>query len=249
MSHSSHSKTVSGYFAGIAGWYDFLNHFLSLGQDIYWRRRLVRHIRTNEEGLILDLAAGTMDVTREILKHYPGVKVLALDYTMAMLIKGKKKIRHETSLAAPAQGDARFLPLPDNCVDSVTIAFGIRNITPRAEACHEIFRVLKHGGRLCILEFGTGKKRIWGGLYNFYLTRVLPFVGRAISRNKQAYTYLAETIADFPDSRDLAMEMKTAGFAKIFYYPLSSGIVYVHVGEKAVTQKSSAQDRLPADPE
>ncbi len=249
MSHSSHSKAVSGYFAAIAGWYDFLNHFLSLGQDIYWRRRLVRHIRTDEEGIILDLAAGTMDVTREILKHYPGVKVLALDYTMAMLTRGNKKITSRNLTAAPVQGDGRFLPLPDNCVDSVTIAFGIRNIIPRSEAFYEVLRVLKPGGRLCILEFGTGKKKIWGGLYNYYLTRVLPAVGRAISRDKQAYTYLAETIAGFPDSRDLAMEMQQVGFAKIFYYPLCSGIVYIHVGKKAVRQKGSAPDRLPAGPE
>lgn len=233
MNQASHSRMVAGYFAGIAGWYDFLNHFLSLGQDIYWRKRLVRHVRTGESGAVLDLAAGTMDVTREILRTNPESHVLALDYTLPMLARGKNKMKSAGSNFIPVQADGRALPVPDQSVDSVTIAFGIRNIVPRPEAYSEILRVLKPGGRLCVLEFGTGKKRIWGGLYNFYLNRVLPFIGSIISRNNGAYTYLAETIKGFPDSYELAVEIRRAGFSRVFYYPLSSGIVYIHVGEKA----------------
>ncbi len=232
MNQARHSKMVAGYFSSIAGWYDFLNHFLSFGQDIYWRKRLVRHIRTGSRGFVLDLAAGTMDVTIEILRSYPDSQVLAMDFTLPMLNKGRNKIRSAKSGFLPVQADGRILPAPDTSLDSVTIAFGIRNIVPRSEAYREILRVLKPGGRLCVLEFGTGKNRIWGGLYNFYLTRVLPFIGRMISRDKAAYTYLADTIKDFPDSFDLALEMKNAGFSRVFYYPLSSGIVYIHVGEK-----------------
>ncbi len=234
---------VAGYFSSIAGWYDFLNHFLSLGQDIYWRKRLVRHIRSREDGRILDLAAGTMDVTREILMNYPQSRVLAMDYTLPMLTKGKDKLRSFEAQFFPAQADGRALPLADNSIDSVAIAFGIRNILPRQQAYEEILRVLKPGGRLCILEFGTGKRKIWGGIYNFYLSRVLPLVGRMISRDQGAYTYLAETIKGFPDSRDLAREMKEAGFSRIFYYPLCSGIVYVHVGEKGSAKKGFDPDR------
>ena len=233
MNRTRHSKVVAGYFSSIAGWYDFLNHFLSLGQDIYWRKRLVRHVRTDDSGFVLDLAAGTMDVTRKILADDPESQVLALDYTLPMLIKGRGKMRPAGSGYIPVQADGRILPLGDKSVDSVTIAFGIRNIVPRSEAFREILRVLKPGGRLCVLEFGTGKRRIWGGMYNFYLSRVLPFMGRMISRDKDAYTYLAETIKGFPDSYELAKEIKRAGFSRVFYYPLSSGIVYVHVGEKA----------------
>lgn len=233
MNRDPHSRMVAGYFTGIAGWYDFLNHFLSLGQDIYWRKRLVRHVRTNRKGIVLDLAAGTMDVTREVLSHFPGSRVLAMDFTLAMLLRGRSKVLKSCGpVFAAVQADGRDLPLPDESVDSVTIAFGIRNIVPRPEAFREALRVLSPGGRLCVLEFGTGKKRIWGGLYNFYLTRVLPLMGRMISRDSGAYTYLAETIKGFPDSLELAMEMKRAGFARVFQYPLSSGIVYVHVGEK-----------------
>lgn len=234
MNRSSHSRVVSQYFSGIAGWYDFLNHFLSLGQDIYWRKRLVRHVRTSSGGIVLDLAAGTMDVTREILRRHPDSHVLALDYTLPMLTGGRKKMRFAGSDYIPVQADGRSLPVSDQSLDSVTIAFGIRNIIPRPEAYAEVLRVLKPGGRFCVLEFGTGKQKIWGGLYNFYLTRMLPLIGRIISRDKGAYTYLADSIKGFPDSRELAAEIRKAGFARVFYYPLSSGIVYVHVGEKAI---------------
>ncbi|RQD56228.1 MAG: ubiquinone/menaquinone biosynthesis methyltransferase [Desulfonatronovibrio sp. MSAO_Bac4] len=232
MNRSQHSKLVAGYFSSIAGWYDFLNHFLSFGQDIYWRKRLVRHVRTSDKGIVMDLAAGTLDVSKELLKKNPEIKVLALDYTLPMLVRGKDKVEFAGSKIFLTQADGRTLPMPDKSIDSVTIAFGIRNIVPRDEAYKEIIRVLKPGGRLCILEFGTGKRRIWRGVYNFYLTKILPLIGRLISRDKGAYSYLADTIKGFPASDELALEMKRAGFSRIFYYPLSSGIVYIHVGEK-----------------
>lgn len=234
MVHPEHSRKVAGYFSKIVPWYDFLNHFLSLGQDIYWRYRLVSHVRVARDGLALDLAAGTMDVTKEILRHNPRARVLALDFTRPMLLRGKKKLsRKNTGQVLSVQGDGRFLPLADQSADCISIAFGIRNIVPRTLAYQDILRVLKPGGRLCILEFGTGNKRIWGGVYNFYLSRVLPAIGSFISRNKEAYTYLANTIAEFPDEDSLALELVRAGFARTFYYPLSSGIVYIHVAHKA----------------
>ncbi|MCA1742446.1 MAG: ubiquinone/menaquinone biosynthesis methyltransferase [Desulfovibrionales bacterium] len=232
MNRSQHSNLVAGYFSSIAGWYDFLNHFLSFGQDIYWRKRLVSHVKTADKGIVMDLAAGTLDVSKELLRKNPEINVLALDYTLPMLVRGKGKVEFAGSKIFLSQADGRILPMPDKCVDSVTIAFGIRNIVPRNEAYKEILRVLKPGGRLCILEFGTGKRKIWRGVYNFYLTKILPLIGRLISRDRGAYSYLAETIKGFPASDELALEMKRAGFARIFYYPLSSGIVYVHVGEK-----------------
>ncbi len=233
MTQSLHSRKVSGLFSNIAPWYDFLNHFLSLGQDFYWRRRLAGHICLPEKGLALDLAAGTMDVTREILRINPQSRILALDFTRPMLVRGRRKMEHSRQYFLPVQADGRFLPLPDASVSCVSIAFGIRNIIPRMQAYQEILRVLEPGGRLCILEFGTGRKRIWGGLYNFYLSRILPLVGRLISRDSEAYTYLADTIADFPDEKRLAMELWQSGFSRIFFYPLCSGIVFVHVAQKS----------------
>jgi demethylmenaquinone methyltransferase/2-methoxy-6-polyprenyl-1,4-benzoquinol methylase len=231
LNPNEHGKRVSSLFDNIATWYDFLNHFLSLGQDIYWRYRLVRTLRTGATGAVLDLAAGTLDVSREILRRHPTLKILSMDFSRAMLCSGKKKVVSQPSIF-PVQADGRALPLPDGCVDTVTIAFGIRNILPRSEAYSEILRVLAPGGRLCILEFGTGQARIWQGAYNFYLGKVLPRIGRFFSKNPEAYQYLADTILAFPNASALAKELRDAGFDQVGYQALSSGIVYIHVAQK-----------------
>lgn len=228
----AHAQAVSGMFGRIAGWYDFLNHTLSLGQDIWWRHQLVRHVRAGEGATVLDLAAGTLDVSKEILRQHPGTKILAMDFARPMLVKGRPKIRLHDDIT-PIQADGRRLPLPDSSVDCATIAFGIRNILPRTEAFAEICRVLRPGGRLCVLEFGSGKNRIWGGLYNCYLDRLLPIAGKIVSGDPAAYRYLADTIRNFPDADELGREMLDSGFARMFHRPLMSGIVQIHVGEKA----------------
>ena len=233
MNTREHGRKVAGLFDRIARWYDFLNHFLSVGQDIYWRYRLVHGVRMGGTGRVLDLAAGTLDVSLEILRQHPEARVLAMDFSRAMLVQGKTKIPEQFSDQLHlAQADGRALPLPDGCVDCVTIAFGIRNILPRQEAYAEILRVLAPGGRLCILEFGTGKTRIWRGLYNFYLGKILPLVGKIVSRDATAYQYLADTIIGFPTARELAEELYDAGFSRVQYAPMCSGIVYLHTAEK-----------------
>ena len=231
MNPNEHGKRVSGLFDNIATWYDFLNHFLSLGQDIYWRNRLVRTVRPGATGTVLDLAAGTLDVSREILRQHPGLKVLSMDFSRPMLARGQKKVAGLPAIF-PVQADGRLLPLPGGCVDAVTIAFGIRNILPRTDAYSEILRVLAPGGRLCILEFGTGQARIWQGAYNFYLGTVLPRIGQFFSKNPEAYQYLADTILAFPNASVLAAELRDAGFDQVGYQALSSGIVYIHVARK-----------------
>ncbi|MEW5774799.1 MAG: ubiquinone/menaquinone biosynthesis methyltransferase [Thermodesulfobacteriota bacterium] len=231
---AGHGRRVAGMFGRIAGWYDFLNHALSLGMDLWWRYRLVRHVRRGPTGRVLDLAAGTLDVTVEILRQHPWARVLAMDFSLPMLRKGRPKLKGgRADRALPALADGRCLPLPDACVDSVTIAFGIRNILPRAEAYAEIHRVLAPGGRLCILEFGSGQRRVWKGLYNFYLHQVLPTLGRVFSGDAKAYAYLADTIAAFPEPGELAAELARAGFARVSWHPMLSGIVAVHLAEKA----------------
>lgn len=234
-SAEEHGRRVASMFGRIAGWYDFLNHALSLGQDIYWRYRLVRTLRLPEAGLVLDLAAGTMDVSLEILRQYPGARVLAMDFTEPMLRRGQRKAKSSARgrSAQPVLADGRCLPLPASSLDAATIAFGIRNIVPRSEAFTEIHQALKPGGRLCVLEFGSGKSRVWKGLYNLYLDMILPAVGRMISGDRNAYAYLAETIRGFPPAKELAAEMRAAGFAEVYWQPLLSGIVVLHVARKA----------------
>lgn len=242
--HAEHGKRVADMFGRIAGWYDFLNHALSLGQDIYWRYRLAKAARPRKGGMVLDLAAGTMDVSVELLRQYPESSVAALDFSLPMLENGKAKKLQDgrEDRIFPVQADGRALPLPDESMAAATIAFGIRNILPREEAYAEFYRVLEPGSRLCILEFGTGSKRVWKGFYNFYLDKVLPFIGDRISGDPGAYRYLAETIKTFPDERALAGELVEAGFERVYHVPMMSGIVYLHVAEKP---KKSARSAAP----
>jgi demethylmenaquinone methyltransferase/2-methoxy-6-polyprenyl-1,4-benzoquinol methylase len=228
-----HGRLVSGLFGRIAPWYDFLNHFLSFGLDIVWRKQLVRCIRMHQTFRVLDLAAGTLDVSREILRQYPGSSILAMDFSFPMIQRGQRKISTKNQAAIlPVTADGKALPLPDQCVDCVTIAFGIRNIKPREDCYQEALRVLTPGGRFCILEFGTSRQKILRGLYNVYLHCILPLVGRIFSGDPQAYRYLAETIQAFPDARSLSSELLRAGFSRVYHLPLTAGIVQIHVAEK-----------------
>jgi demethylmenaquinone methyltransferase/2-methoxy-6-polyprenyl-1,4-benzoquinol methylase len=232
---NDHGQRVASMFGRIAGWYDFLNHFLSLGLDILWRRRLVDHLELPRErqSRLLDLAAGTLDVSLEAAGRHPQCRVAAADFCLPMLVQGKQKLRAKNvSAIAPVQADGRALPFADEAFEAASIAFGIRNIKPRSEAYAELLRVLKPGGRLCILEFGSGKQRILGGIYNFYLNRLLPAIGRVFSKDDGAYRYLADTIIEFPDADTLAAELRTAGFERVYFEKLAFGIVVIHVGVK-----------------
>ena len=156
-----------------------------------------------------------------------------MDFSEPMLRRGQRKIRAASNgRIQPVVADGRALPARAQCVDCVTIAFGIRNIRPREAAYQEVLRVLAPGGRFCILEFGAGRKKILRGVYNVYLLHVLPLVGRLFSGDPQAYRYLAETIQEFPDAGKLSLELKRAGFARVYSVPLTLGIVQLHVAEK-----------------
>ncbi len=228
----AHEQAVSSMFGNIVSWYDLLNTVLSCGLDRLWRRRLVQEIRLGSTGKVLDLAAGTLDVSLAISKHYPEAIIPALDFCPPMLLQGRKKLKGNNKII-PVAADAKRLPLPDNSVDAITIAFGIRNVLPREEALTEMMRVLVPGGRACILEFGSGKNKIWGGIYNFYLRKILPNIGKIFSGDAKAYGYLADTISNFPTAPELEQEMRNCGFQKAWHIPLTSGIVCIHVGEKA----------------
>jgi len=224
-------------FGRIAPAYDLLNRTLSLGLDISWRKALVRSAAPPAGGIVLDLAAGTLDVAAMLHAQTPRLTVLAADISLPMLSKGRSKIKGGNIF--PMGADGRSLPLPDSSVDSVTIAFGLRNIRPREEAYAEIRRVLTPQGKLCILEFGSGGQPILGGMYNLYLSRILPLLGRLISRDPQAYTYLAQTIQAFPTAPDLEEELRQAGFSQVKGRSLTAGIVWLHTAVKGVSDKSS----------
>ncbi|MBD5416660.1 MAG: ubiquinone/menaquinone biosynthesis methyltransferase [Desulfovibrio sp.] len=227
-----HDQAVAGMFGRIASWYDFLNRLLSLGIDQHWRRVLAESARPGD-GLALDLAAGTLDVSLALRRVAPKATVAAMDFCPPMLARGRRKLKGANlARILPVAADARRLPVRDGAAHCITMAFGIRNIAPRGAAFAEMLRVLRPGGRACILEFGSGRERIWGGVYNAYLNHLLPLVGRVFSHDG-AYGYLAESIRAFPTAEELAGEMREAGFARVWYKKLTSGIVCLHVGEKS----------------
>ena len=202
-----------------------------MGIDQHWRRVLAESARPGE-GLALDLAAGTLDVALALRRQAPKTTVAAMDFCPPMLAQGRRKLKGANlARILPVAADARRLPVRDGAAHCLTMAFGIRNIAPRGAAFTEMLRVLRPGGRACILEFGSGRERIWGGVYNAYLNHLLPLVGRAFSRDG-AYGYLAESIRAFPTAEELAGEMREAGFSRVWYKKLTSGIVCLHVGEK-----------------
>ncbi len=244
IQEEKHEKAVSSMFGSIVSWYDFLNTVLSCGIDKLWRRRLVKEVRLGSTGKVLDIAAGTLGVSLSIAKRYPNAIIPALDFCLPMLLKGRAKLKGKNAHnIIPVAADAKRLPLPDASVDCITIAFGIRNVLPRQDALKEMARVLAPGGRVCILEFGSGKNKIWGGLYNLYLRKILPGIGKIFSGDADAYKYLADTITHFPSALELEEEMRASGFQCAWHIPLTSGIVCIHIGEKAreSTQPMSEQ--------
>jgi demethylmenaquinone methyltransferase/2-methoxy-6-polyprenyl-1,4-benzoquinol methylase len=220
-------------FARIVPRYDLLNRILSLGCDRLWRRRLASAATPGSTGRILDIGAGTLDAALALRRRYPHITVPAVDFCLPMLQKGLDKLeKRDKERILPIVGDATRLPLPDASVDGLITAFGIRNIRARETAFAEMLRVLAPGGAACILEFGSGRDRIWGGCYNLYLERLLPFFGRLLSGDAGAYAYLARSIRGFPDAPALAEELRRAGFARVGFERIFSGIVCLHVAEK-----------------
>ncbi len=231
----AHAQTVSALFESITPWYDLQNHLFSLGLDFWWRRQLARAVAPGPTGLVIDLAAGTLDVSLALCRRYPEIRVLAVDICEPMLAYGlKHKVRPaEAPRIATMVADARKLPLPDNSADAVTMAFGIRNVLPRAEALAEMRRVLVPGGRACILEFAPVTAPVFGALYRFYLTTVMPGLASLLSGKKEAYAYLAESVAAFPPPEAFTREIKDAGFPFVQHFPMTLGVANLHVAIKA----------------
>lgn len=226
-------KQVQAMFSGIARRYDLLNHVLSGGIDFYWWWRMGRRSGAAPGKRILDVAAGTGDSSIALARR--GAEVVSTDFTHAMLRLGPSKFRRkklDSLVWASSDADAQALPFKEATFDGLTICYGIRNVENRARAYAEFLRVLKPGGRLTILEFSTPVVPGFRGLYTWYSLKVLPRIGAMISGDKSAYTYLPESIREFPDQTHLASELEAAGFEAVHWTNLTGGIVALHVGMK-----------------
>jgi demethylmenaquinone methyltransferase / 2-methoxy-6-polyprenyl-1,4-benzoquinol methylase len=233
VSTSKAPPRIAGMFDAIARRYDLLNHLLSAGCDRRWRRRAVRALHLTGRERVLDVCTGTADLAVEAVRSTAGAarEVVGVDFAGGMLRIGLEKTRR-LALASRihlVRGDATRLPLPDASVDAVTVAFGIRNVEAPAGACAEFRRVLRPGGRLAILEFGTPRAPGLRQVYGWYFRTVLPRIGRLVSRHSEAYAYLPASVEQFPEPDAFADMLRRAGFADVDRRPLTLGVVWLYV--------------------
>jgi len=220
-------------FADIALRYDFLNHFLSFGLDRSWRAFAVKKCRPEKGGLILDLATGTGDMARDIVHRRHPQKVVGLDFSPEMLAVAREKLaKHPSEPIELVLGDALNLPFPDGSFDSVTIGYALRNVTSLEKLFGEMARVLKTGGKAISLELTRPDSPLVRKMYYLHLCHVAPWVGGVISGNRAAYTYLPDSILEFPPPEQVAEIMRKAGLAKVEIYRLFLGAATVCVGTK-----------------
>ena len=228
-------RKIAGMFDAIAGRYDLLNTVLSAGLDRYWRRRAIASLQLTGREQLLDVCTGTADVAIGAARRAKGAaRVVGVDFSGSMLVHGLAKV-HSHALSGRVRlirGDAVALPVADQCADAATIAFGIRNVQRADEACKELFRALRPGGRLAILEFGLPVVPAVRPLYLCYVNHVLPRIGRAVSRHDAAYTYLPASVGTFQFGEEFARILRDAGFSQVKARPLAFGIVYLYTGCK-----------------
>lgn len=233
-------EQVAEMFDSISPSYDRLNHILSLGIDRGWRSKLIRDLVRNNPISILDVATGTGDLAIEIARSLPSVMVTGADISKGMLDVGRTKIkaRNLQGRIEMIVGDSENLPFSDNNYDGVVAAFGVRNFQNPGAGLAEMCRVLKPGGFLGILEFGKPANPVFAGLYSFYFRKILPLVGRLVSRHQSAYTYLPESVNSFPYGNAFVDLLKESGFAQAQYKPLTFGVCMYYTATKAPQTES-----------
>lgn len=226
-------EQVAEMFNNISHRYDFLNHFLSLGIDILWRKKAIRLLRKDGPKQILDIATGTGDFAIEALALNPD-KVTGVDISEGMLAHGKKKMKRKglDHLIDMQMGDSEKLLFESNTFDAVIVSFGVRNFENLEKGLSDMFRVLKPGGKTVIIEFSRPRKFPMKQLYSFYFKSILPVIGKLISKDQSAYTYLPESVEAFPDGEDFLSVLKKVGFKSTECRPLTFGISSIYIGQK-----------------
>ena len=227
-------QQVADMFNNISKTYDFLNHFLSFGIDIIWRKKAINELKKDHPRLILDVATGTGDFAFEALSILHPEKIIGVDISQGMLDVAQQKIkkrnlgdRFEVKL-----GDSEKLPFTANEFDAVTVAYGVRNFENLETGLADIQRVLKPGGKAVVLEFSKPKVFPVKQLYKFYFNYITPGVGKLFSKDARAYTYLPESVAAFPDGKDFTALMDKVGFKNTKCRPLAFGICSIYTGNK-----------------
>lgn len=228
----SKKEEVRTMFDSIAWRYDFLNHLLSFGTDVRWRRKAIDEIASRiSPKRILDLATGTCDLAIESLRLKPE-KVTAIDNSQRMLEEGRKKLYRKKIIDRIELmiGDSEELPFDDKSYDAVMVSFGIRNFEDYESGLAEMYRVLRVDGVVMILEFSMPTKFPFKQVYNFYFYRILPFFGALFSKDKSAYHYLPDSVSAFPEGDDFLRSMESAGFRDLSRRRLTGGVATIYTG-------------------
>ncbi|MBK7639696.1 MAG: bifunctional demethylmenaquinone methyltransferase/2-methoxy-6-polyprenyl-1,4-benzoquinol methylase UbiE [Bacteroidetes bacterium] len=230
---SSKKEQVEIMFDAIAPKYDLLNRILSLGIDISWRKRVIQIIKKENSKFILDIATGTGDLAIALAKT-DTTKIIGLDLSEQMLSFGREKIKnnHLDSKIEMIKGDSEHLEFPDNHFDAVTAAFGVRNFGNLNKGLAEMYRVTKKDGNIVILEFSKPSNKFFKTIYYFYFCYVLPFIGKLISKDSRAYTYLPESVEAFPSGNEFVKILEEIGFKTIKWIPLTFGISSIYWAKK-----------------
>jgi demethylmenaquinone methyltransferase/2-methoxy-6-polyprenyl-1,4-benzoquinol methylase len=229
----SKKEQVANMFNTISPQYDFLNHLLSGGIDIIWRKKAIKLLQNKGIKTILDIATGTGDFAIEALKINPE-KIVGVDISEGMLSFGQEKIR-KMGLEKTIQlqkGDSEKLPFSDNSFDAVIVSFGVRNFENLQKGLSDMFRVTKPGGYCLVLEFSNPRNFPMKQLYTFYSKYCLPFLGKMISKDPSAYTYLPESVKAFPDGPEFIQIFKSVGYSETNWIPMTGGICSIYIGQK-----------------
>lgn len=233
-SANSKKKQVEEMFDKIAVKYDFLNHFLSFGIDVGWRKKAIKQLQKLAPQRVLDVATGTGDVAILTYKLLKSKKIIGIDISERMLELGRQKIEKHSlqNHVELLKGDSETISFSDNSFDAVTVAFGVRNFEDLEKGLMEIKRVMRSGGKLVILECSRPTLPVIKNIYNFYLNKIAPKIGTIISKNKNAYQYLNDSVQNFPERKLFIDILNKLGYKNTSCKTLSLGICSIYCGEK-----------------
>jgi len=228
------TEQVRDMFDSIAPAYDFMNRAMTMGIDRLWRRRAVKAVADTAPAHILDVATGTGDLAITLAKRIPGCRVTGIDLSQGMIDRGSAKVEAAglSGRVSLQVADCLALPMPDNTFDCVTVAYGVRNFEHLREGYSEMLRVLRPGGMLAVLELSTPTSPIAKPFYRFYTRQIIPRVGRMVSKDIRAYTYLPESIAAVAQGEDMLAIARSAGFTRASFRPMTFGTCTLYTAYK-----------------
>ena len=226
-------EQVAQMFDNIANRYDFLNGLLSMGTHKGWRKKCVNLLRSKQPKIILDVATGTGDFAIECAKLNP-TKIIGIDISDGMMLFGREKLKKLKleSLITLENGNAETVAFPDNTFDAIVVGFGVRNFQNLEKGLENLYRVLKPGGQLVILEFAYPRNWFIKGLYNFYFSYITPAIGKIFSKDNRAYTYLTESVKAFPNNENFIAILTKVKYKNTSFKSLSFGVAAIYYAEK-----------------